>query len=654
VAVLWLPGGLVGIVAGLRGWTLAASAPLLTYAIAGLAGPLLSAVGIRWSPASFLLTATVIVAMSLVARAVTGTLRPRPAVRPSPWNGAAQVFVGATMLVAAAVGGFVVLGGIGHLDALQQEWDAVFHANGIRLIADTGDGGVFGMGHVNWYEGNTQYFYPNAYHLVAAIIYTMSGASITAVLNAHTVLIPGLIALGLVALVNRTGQRPMVAASTAIIVVTASVFYDMLWRGPLLPFATGVALAATTAVLAIDQADAVGARSVLRSTLLLAAALAGLLAMHPSVLISGALFVLPAMLQRWFLRPRRLPREACLLVVAGLLAAGASTIQLLGARTSAKILQLIDWRAELSRGAAVEQLVTFGHSAPTAQWPIAIAFAVGVILIYRFSGLQWLLLTAIGFGGLFVVAAASDAPWANELTSIWWNDRWRLVALAALPMCIIAAHGVSEVQRGLSAALTAAARFLARRRDEDGPGTLAPVKGRGQRRVAVVTVMSAAVALGTLVVATNGLDIVRNQQRMSSIAGDGPSDSPLEVTAMQAISRIVPAGTRVMNDRGDGSAWMYALDGVVPVAGHYDGARIGPDATLLAQRFNQYPTDPAVRAAVQRLGIGYAYVAKGFLRPWGEREPGLVGLEGQSWLRPVYENPDAVLYQILPVTTDAP
>ena len=46
---LLLPGGLLGALAGLRGWTLAASAPLLTYAIAGLAGPLCAALGIAWS-----------------------------------------------------------------------------------------------------------------------------------------------------------------------------------------------------------------------------------------------------------------------------------------------------------------------------------------------------------------------------------------------------------------------------------------------------------------------------------------------------------------------------------------------------------------------------------------------------------------------------
>src|SRR5699024_2418520 len=57
---LWLPGALAGAAAGLRGWTLAATAPLLTYAIAGLAGPVLAAFGGRWSAAAFALVTIIV------------------------------------------------------------------------------------------------------------------------------------------------------------------------------------------------------------------------------------------------------------------------------------------------------------------------------------------------------------------------------------------------------------------------------------------------------------------------------------------------------------------------------------------------------------------------------------------------------------------
>ena len=120
---------------------------------------------------------------------------------------------------------------------------------------------------------------------------------------------------------------------------------------------------------------------------------------------------------------------------------------------------------------------------------------------------------------------------------------------------------------------------------------------------------------------------------------------------MYAIAQIVPPGARVLNDRGDGSAWMYPLTGVKPVAGHYDELRIGPAATLLAARFNQYLRDPEVRAAVAAARHPLRAARPGLPAQLGEPgSRGCTDLPGQPWLRVVYSNPDVVLYEIEPVT----
>ncbi|MFC7660929.1 DUF6541 family protein [Pseudonocardia benzenivorans] len=194
VATLLVPGGLVGLVGGLRGWTLVATAPMFTYAVSGIAGPLCSTLGIRWSPLSWALAFVVLVVvvggLRLLVRRRRGTPPPGPAI--PPWSLAAQLAVVAAAVVATGTGILVILGGIRTLGAIPQDWDAVFHANGIRYIAETGDGSLYGMGLTNWYEpGAPPIFYPNAYHLVATVVYEMTGATIPTVLNAQTVLIPG-------------------------------------------------------------------------------------------------------------------------------------------------------------------------------------------------------------------------------------------------------------------------------------------------------------------------------------------------------------------------------------------------------------------------------------------------------------------------------
>ena len=117
---------------------------------------------------------------------------------------------------------------------MPQDWDAVFHANGIRWIADTGDSSLFGMGPVNWFENDVQIFYPNAYHLLGALVLRVTGTDIPTVLNAHTVLLPGMGALVIVALVRRCGGRGAAAAAAGC-AVAVTPFYDMLWRGRCCP-----------------------------------------------------------------------------------------------------------------------------------------------------------------------------------------------------------------------------------------------------------------------------------------------------------------------------------------------------------------------------------------------------------------------------------
>ncbi|WP_339122082.1 DUF6541 family protein [Pseudonocardia sp. D17] len=642
VATLLVPGGLVGLVGGLRGWTLVATAPMFTYAVSGIAGPLCSTLGIRWSPLSWALAFVVLVVvvggLRLLVRRRRGTPPPGPAI--PPWSLAAQLAVVAAAVVATGTGILVILGGIRTLGAIPQDWDAVFHANGIRYMAETGDGSLYGMGLTNWYEpGAPPIFYPNAYHLVATVVYEMTGATIPTVLNAQTVLIPGMLALSLVALVRRYGGRPIVAAAAALAVVAVSSVYDLLWRGPLLPFATGVALTPLLVVLVVDLLDAPGLRAAIRPGLLFALGMAGLLCLHPAILIGAVLFTLPALVQRWWSTPSRVPREVGLLVGGGVVAAVGCAAQVGGTLTTAGTLSAVTWPADQTVSTAVGEILTFGHGSDTVQLWLMAFLLVGLLAYRSLGALRWTGFTAAVFGALFVVAAASSAPWAKTITSLWWNDRWRLIALTAVPLCIVVGHGVGELQRLL---VTGLARIAdaARHRPPESLPSASPATRR------VLAVATSVLVLLAFVVLTRGLYVSRDQARMMQNTGNGPAVSHLEITGMEEIAKIVPPGERVLNDRGDGSTWLYALTGVESVAGHYDGFRTGPDATLLAQSFNRYPDDPAVRAAVQQLDIRYVQLDAGFLRSDATREPGLTGLQTADWLTVVYRNPDVVLYRI--------
>lgn len=613
--VLMAPGGALAALAGLRGWTLAAMAPLLTYTVAGLAGPWSEALGLRWSPLTFLGWWAVFAVVLFAVRWFAGKGTPQAPLW--PWR--AQVAVIACVLAATGISIFVVAHGMGGLSVVPQDWDAAWHANSIRWIADTGQGGLYATSQLNWFESSAGMYYPNAYHLVGALVYSMSGNSVVEVLNAHTVFIPAMLALVVVAVVRRFRGRAVVAGLSALLIVSTAAFYDNLWRGPLLPFETGLALTPLAVILVADLLDTEGGwRAKLRPALILAVAMAGMVCVHSSAAFGAVLFTLPMLVIRWVREPKRTLRELGTLVIVGVGIAVVGAVELLGMLSSGEGVAGVDWPASETASQAVGDLLMWGHAQQFPQWWLGIALVIGLVTFRGLGDLRWLGPVAVVFGLLFVVAAAYDTPWSMDLTRPWWNDRWRLVALTAIPLCVIAAHGLAEAQRVLA-------------------GWLA--------RVPSARLAAAGVVLVAVAVATGGFYVDRNETRMA-FNTTGQAVTAEKIAGYEELGKIVPPGVRVLNDRGDGSVWMYAMAGVHPVAGHYDATLAGPEANLLANRFNKYDTDPKVREAVRDLHVGYVILGKGFLRAGVSRQPGLRGLDRMDILEKVYQNSDVVIYKI--------
>src|SRR5436190_1088082 len=115
---LFLPGALVGLTARLRGWCLAATAPLLTYALAGLLGPWTTALGVRWS-AGVLVVGTLLVAVVLAGLdRLLALWRSGPVVTTRwpttlvAWSPRAHLAVAGVVGVATLAGAQIVIGGM--------------------------------------------------------------------------------------------------------------------------------------------------------------------------------------------------------------------------------------------------------------------------------------------------------------------------------------------------------------------------------------------------------------------------------------------------------------------------------------------------------------------------------------------------------------
>jgi len=539
-----------------------------------------------------------------------------------------NVAIAASVLTAAVLGAVVIMRGFGELDAVHQGWDASFHANAIRFIIDTGDAAPNALRAINNYE-DASFFYPNAQHGLTAIVGQLSGASVPSLLNTQLLLLPGIAGLGLAVLVRMFGGRVALAASVPLVLASFSAFpYDLLSRGPLLPYGTGVAMVPAFVVL-LDQTLMRRRAPVVVVTAMSAA---GLLAVHPGTAVTAAIFAGALLVHRWR-RAQPEVKRAEVGTLAGI--AGVSVLAglpfLLGVLAVGEAGAAVNWAARGSLWEAVYRLVLVNHSRNGPQFLLVALIVIGVVRLRGIRRLWWWLAGSGFFAVFFLAVSATEAPITEALSQPWWNDRWRFLALVIQAMAVLAAHGAVTVG-------DAVVNLGKRRR-----ATEASTTGDSSRAVAGAVLA----AFGAL---TAWIYMPVNEATISANYLGGPSVTPAEQSAMRVLADIAGPEGRVMNDPGDGSAWMYALEGVQPIFGHVVDPvtfqSIGKDQQLLLTAFHCLDSSPRIRELVDKYDIRYVFTGKGYLRDHFSRIPGLQNLLMVDSLELLYAQDGTAIFRV--------
>lgn len=634
IVILLVPGFFIGRVCGLPSWSAAASAPLLAFGVTTLAGPASATMGLRWNAFVFLIACGLLAAVGfglgkvLPARLAADRRPPDPTVDGMERTRLAELAIIGGVLLGGVLAVVTVLRGMGSLDAIHQDWDAMFHANAIQFILDTGNADPAALAALNDYESSA-FYYPNSFHAVTAAVGGVTGAGVPELLNSQIALVGPIAALGLAAMLRSFGTRVITAAVAPVLLAAFASFpYDTLWRGPVLPFAIGIALVPAY-VLLIEEALSRRSASLI---MLAAVGTCGLIGLQPSTAVAGIVFAVALVAYRVVLAHRRIKGDA----LVGALIGGAALlfgIQSIIQAAGVTVIDVQDWPAIEKPGQAVGDVLLLNHGADYPQvWLVAL-IGIGVFAARRIRQLWWWLAGTAVFVGLFVLAAAYEGDLVAQLTGLWWNDRWRFAAIVGLGLVVLAAHGFTTSVDGL--------RTLATR--------VGPARKFGPR------MLSAACGLVVLIlfgIATSGFYLGTNADRMTRGYQDGPLVSDDERAALDELASLVGPDERVMNDPNDGSAWMYALHGVAPMFGHVVGPYAvdykGVDQQDLLLSFNCLDSDEHIRDLVESYNITYVYLAAGFVRPAFERYPGLEDLDDVTSLREVWadQENDLVIYEI--------
>ena len=178
VLLMVAPGGLVGRVARLPGPIAIATGPALTYGIVGLAIVPFGAVGIPWNAATAGLALAVVLIVAAILRVMLRRYRDRDAEARAA-VGWPPLSVGAGVVVGALLIGYAALRGMPHWQSIPSTWDAVWHANTLRFILDTGQASPTHMGELRNVETHARLYYPSTFHALAAVLAQLTGAAPT-------------------------------------------------------------------------------------------------------------------------------------------------------------------------------------------------------------------------------------------------------------------------------------------------------------------------------------------------------------------------------------------------------------------------------------------------------------------------------------------
>ncbi len=611
--LLVVPGALIGWLLKLPRHVAAAAAAPITFGLVGAATPVYGVLGVPWNP--WTAGALLVVASGLAAAVRRWVLPLRPAVERPATHSYSPLWTLVGIGGAAVIATVVFLRGTGGLGAVSQYWDAVWHTNYTRWIAQTGQASPLRSGQFLNLETRAPMFYPSAMHAIGALVLALSGAPATVAVNAGILVsVAVLIPVGAAALTWAASRGNVLAATFAAL--AASLFsalpYDQTWR-PAWPFALVVGLSGVVVALLVSGELSGHPGRIVVSAL----TVVGAVSVHPSAVLCIGIPVLCWLLVRLSVDRAGLGRHVLSLTVVAVLAGIGLAVQLRQVFGVSGTLVATNYPTPFSITASLHLLASFnvGFVGHAGQWVLTVlAVLGGVVAVWRRQG-GWLVSVGMVFALLGVQTMTGRLPWLHLLTSAFWNDYWRLGAMVAWVACALVGIGLAEVVRW---------------------GALVPK----------VTVPVAAVLVGALLLlATNGGYVGRNVSHMAIGYTPGVV-GPAQLAAMNALPGLVPPGQVVLNDPIDGSPWMYAVAGVRPMFVHYELGPLSPDQTLLLRSLNQLDTNPAVRAAVHRLGIRFVYAGDRAIYPWTSLSPGFLNLDKVTALRPVFSDGGATVYRV--------
>ncbi|MEI6251821.1 MAG: DUF6541 family protein [Mycobacteriaceae bacterium] len=638
VLLLTVPGAFVARIGGLR-WPMAvAVAPALTYGVVALAIVPFGAIGIRWNALS---AAAVLVAVSGLlygCRTLLTRSRWLSSARTSGGLDRPALIAGAGVVFGALAIGFAAWRGLPHWQSIPSNWDAVWHANTIRWILDTGQASPTHMGELRNVETKASLYYPSTFHALAAVLAQLTGAAPTTAytlssLAAAVWLFPlSAAVLTWQLLAGRTSRWRTAGAAAAAAGLSASFT-----AVPYVEFATASMPNMAGYGLAVPAFVLVTSTLAHRDRIPLAViAVVAVFSVHITAGVVLLTFLAAWWLLDALLRPvRGRAGDVATLAMIAIPSLVVLLAQFRGVLQQAEIITGHEFLTYEGRQKGLFDAVT-QHTRHLNDFPIQnilIALAGTGFLLLVFRRIWW----PAGVWLLLVVSIVySSAPFRGPIgavvrrySELFYSDPRRLSGVVTLLYTPMAGVGLFWV---CLLVVTWAQRLSHR------------LGGHPSRKFWI------GATAGLVVAVCFGL-AWHYFPRHRFLMGDKYDQvivNDKDLQAIEYLAQLPGARDTVIGDANvDGTAWMYAVAGLHPLWTHYDyPVQQGPgyNRFVFWAYADDADHDPRVAAAVRALNIKYVLtsgpVVRGFVVP-----DGLVSLDkSTSWAK-IYDNGTARIYE---------
>jgi D-galactosaminyltransferase len=638
VLLLTLPGAVVAR-AGRLSWPVAiAVGPALTYGVVGLAIIPFGVVGIPWNALTALAALVVVTATVLGLRTLLGRFRDRDSETP-PVSVRPALTVAAGVVIGALAIGFAAWRGLPHWQSIPSTWDAVWHANTIRWILDTGQASPTHMGELRNVETHAALYYPSTFHALGAVLAQLTGAAPTTAytlssLAAAVWLFPLSTALLTWQLLRSRTTEWRTAGAAATAAALSASFTSV----PYVEFDTASMPNMAAYGIAVPAFVLITSSMRNRDRIPLAVvALIGVFSVH----ITGGVVVVTFVVAWWLLDALWRPvlgrvRDFVTLVVIAVPTLAVLLPQFLGVLQQAEIIVGHAFLTHQGRKRALFDAIV-QHTRHLNDFPIQnllIALAGAGFVLLLIKRIWW---PAAVWALLVVSIVHSSAPFGGPIGAItgkysdlFYSDPRRLSAVVTMLLAPMA--GVALWSLALLV-VAAARRLTCRLTDRD------PDRG--------FWIGATAVLLFAAVFGMTWHYFPRHRHLMGEKYDQVMVDDKL-LQAMAHLATLPGArDTLIGNANTDGTAWMYAVAGLHPLWTHYDyPVQQGPgyNRFIFWAYADDADHDPRIAEAVKALNIRYVLtgsrVVRGFVTP-----DGLVSLgKSESWEK-IYDNGKARIYE---------